>query len=35
MFFIDIAIPRDIDPAVNNVENVYLFTVDDLQESPP
>jgi len=32
MFFIDIAIPRDIDPAVNAVENVYLFTVDDLQE---
>jgi glutamyl-tRNA reductase len=32
MFFIDIAIPRDIDPAVNDVENVYLFTVDDLQE---
>ncbi len=32
MFFIDIAIPRDIDPAVNTVENVYLFTVDDLQE---
>jgi len=32
MFFIDIAIPRDIDPGVNNVENVYLFTVDDLQE---
>lgn len=32
MFFIDIAIPRDIDPGVNDVENVYLFTVDDLQE---
>lgn len=32
MFFIDIAIPRDIDPAVNDIENVYLFTVDDLQE---
>src|SRR5512140_1464356 len=32
MFFIDIAIPRDIDPAVNKVENVYLYTVDDLQE---
>ncbi|HEY5974528.1 MAG TPA: glutamyl-tRNA reductase [Geobacteraceae bacterium] len=32
MFFIDIAVPRDIDPGVNNVENVYLFTVDDLQE---
>jgi glutamyl-tRNA reductase len=32
MFFIDIAIPRDIDPGVNDVENVYLFTVDNLQE---
>jgi glutamyl-tRNA reductase len=32
MFFIDIAIPRDIDPKVNDVENVYLYTVDDLQE---
>jgi len=30
MFFIDIAVPRDIDPKVNNVENVYLYTVDDL-----
>jgi glutamyl-tRNA reductase len=30
MFFIDIAVPRDIDPRVNNVENVYLYTVDDL-----
>jgi glutamyl-tRNA reductase len=32
MFFIDIAVPRDIDPGVNDVENAYLFTVDDLQE---
>ncbi len=32
MFFIDIAIPRDIDPGVNDVDNVYLYTVDDLQE---
>ena len=32
MFFIDIAVPRDIDPGVNDVENVYLYTVDDLQE---
>jgi glutamyl-tRNA reductase len=32
MFFIDIAVPRDIDPSVNDVENAYLFTVDDLQE---
>jgi glutamyl-tRNA reductase len=32
MFFIDIAVPRDIDPKVDNLENAYLFTVDDLQE---
>lgn len=32
VFFIDIAVPRDIDPKVNDVENAYLFTVDDLQE---
>ncbi len=31
MFFIDIAVPRDIDPKVNNVENVYLYDMDDLQ----
>jgi glutamyl-tRNA reductase len=30
MFFIDIAVPRDIDPKVNDVANVYLYTVDDL-----
>ncbi len=32
IFFIDIAVPRDIDPKVDNVENAYLFTVDHLQE---
>ncbi|MDD2850923.1 MAG: glutamyl-tRNA reductase [Desulfuromonadaceae bacterium] len=32
IFFIDIAVPRDIDPKVDDVENVYLFTVDHLQE---
>jgi glutamyl-tRNA reductase len=32
MFFIDIAVPRDIDPKVNDLENAYLYTVDDLQE---
>ncbi len=32
MFFIDIAVPRDIDAKVNDVESAYLFTVDDLQE---
>ncbi|PLY01195.1 MAG: glutamyl-tRNA reductase [Desulfuromonas sp.] len=31
MFFIDIAVPRDIDPAVNKLANVYLYDVDDLQ----
>jgi glutamyl-tRNA reductase len=31
MFFIDIAVPRDIDPRVNDVDNVYLYDVDDLQ----
>jgi glutamyl-tRNA reductase len=31
MFFIDIAVPRDIDPKVNNIENVYLYNTDDLQ----
>lgn len=32
MFFIDIAVPRDIESAVNDVDSAYLFTVDDLQE---
>ncbi|HEY6872811.1 MAG TPA: glutamyl-tRNA reductase [Geobacteraceae bacterium] len=31
MFFIDIAVPRDIDPKVNDVANVYLYDMDDLQ----
>jgi glutamyl-tRNA reductase len=31
IFFIDIAVPRDIDPAVNEIENVYLYNIDDLQ----
>jgi glutamyl-tRNA reductase len=31
MFFIDIAVPRDIDGAVNDIDNVYLYNVDDLQ----
>lgn len=32
MFFIDIAVPRDIDPGVNNLDNVYLYDIDDLKE---
>jgi glutamyl-tRNA reductase len=31
MFFIDIAVPRDIDPKVNEIDNIYLYDVDDLQ----
>ena len=32
MFFIDIAVPRDIDQKVDRVDGAFLFTVDDLQE---
>jgi len=31
LFFIDIAVPRDIDPRVNDLDNVYLFDIDDLK----
>ena len=31
MFFIDIAVPRDIDPGVNGIENVYAYDIDDLE----
>ncbi|MFO7803979.1 MAG: glutamyl-tRNA reductase [Desulfovermiculus sp.] len=31
MFFIDIAVPRDIDPDVNQLDNVYLYDIDDLK----
>jgi len=32
VFMVDIAVPRDIDPAVGALEDVYLYTVDDLHE---
>ena len=32
IFFIDIADPRDIEPRVGDIENVYLFNMDDLQK---
>ncbi len=32
VLMVDIAVPRDIDPAVAELEDVYLYTVDDLQE---
>lgn len=31
MFMIDIAVPRDIDPRVEKIENVYLYDIDDLK----
>jgi glutamyl-tRNA reductase len=31
LFFIDIAVPRDVEPAVNDLENVYVYDIDDLK----
>lgn len=31
VFMIDLAVPRDIDPGVSALEDVYLYTVDDLR----
>ena len=30
MFFIDMAVPRNFDPAINALDNVYLYDIDDL-----
>jgi glutamyl-tRNA reductase len=32
LFLIDIAVPRDIDPASGEIDNVYLYNIDDLQD---
>ncbi len=32
MFMVDIAVPRDIEPEVGELADVYLYTVDDLHE---
>jgi len=32
LFLIDIAVPRDIDPAAGDIENVYLYNIDHLQD---
>ena len=31
LFFIDIAVPRDVDPAVHDLDGCYLYDVDDLE----
>jgi len=32
VFLIDISVPRNIDPEINKIDDVYLYSVDDLQE---
>jgi glutamyl-tRNA reductase len=32
LFFIDISVPRNIDPSINEIDNVYLYNIDDLQD---
>jgi glutamyl-tRNA reductase len=32
MFFIDIAVPRDVDPGMNDVEGCFVYDIDDLQQ---
>ncbi|NIP30548.1 MAG: glutamyl-tRNA reductase, partial [Candidatus Dadabacteria bacterium] len=31
IFLIDIAVPRDIDPKINDISGVYLYDIDDLK----
>jgi glutamyl-tRNA reductase len=31
VFFIDIAVPRDVEPTVNDLPNVYVYDIDDLK----
>lgn len=31
LFFIDIAVPRDIDPEINRINNAYVYDIDDLK----
>jgi glutamyl-tRNA reductase len=33
MFFIDIAVPRDVDPALNKIDGIFVYDIDDLQQA--
>jgi glutamyl-tRNA reductase len=33
MFFIDIAVPRDVDPAMNELDGIFVYDIDDLQQA--
>ncbi|MBM4257262.1 MAG: glutamyl-tRNA reductase [Deltaproteobacteria bacterium] len=32
MFFIDLGVPRNFDPRLNDIENIFLYDIDDLQQ---
>ena len=32
IFFVDIAVPRDVDPAVDELDNAFVYDIDDLQQ---
>jgi glutamyl-tRNA reductase len=32
VFFVDIAVPRDIDPKINEIDNMFVYDIDDLQQ---
>jgi glutamyl-tRNA reductase len=32
MFFIDIAVPRDVDPKMNDLDGIFVYDIDDLQQ---
>jgi glutamyl-tRNA reductase len=33
MFFIDIAVPRDVDPEMNKLDGIFVYDIDDLQHA--
>jgi glutamyl-tRNA reductase len=33
MFFIDIAVPRDVDPQMNKLDGIFVYDIDDLQDA--